>query len=64
MPILDGFEATERILRMDPSSNILALTAYCSESVKKKCIELGMKEVLNKPVTVAKLDQIMELYFN
>ncbi len=28
MPVMDGFEATRRILQMSPSAKIVALTAY------------------------------------
>jgi CheY-like chemotaxis protein len=28
MPVMDGFEATQRILKMSPTAKIIALTAY------------------------------------
>lgn len=56
MPIMDGFEATEKIaafleergLRED--TMISALTAFTNQSFKQRCLEAGMDRVLTKPI--------------
>ena len=60
MPIMDGFEATERIRKfLQESSNgitserklkIIALTANVSASDKLECLKRGMDEVWTKPL--------------
>jgi CheY-like chemotaxis protein len=44
MPVMDGIEATKRILKQRPTK-VVALTSYTGESVKKECLEIGMKQV-------------------
>jgi CheY-like chemotaxis protein len=59
MPVMDGFEATRRILQMSPKSKIVALTAYSTEDFRTKCEEAGMLEFLTKPINEDKLNQIL-----
>lgn len=55
MPIMDGFEAT-RILRQKGFKNpILALTAGVTTEERIECTNIGMNEVLTKPVTLQSL---------
>jgi CheY-like chemotaxis protein/two-component sensor histidine kinase len=59
MPIVDGFEATERIRERENSSasrvagagrtRIVALTAHAKESDRRECIAAGMDDYLSKP---------------
>jgi CheY-like chemotaxis protein len=51
MPVMDGFEATA-ILRAEhgPRLPILALTANTSEDDRRRCAEVGIDEVIGKPV--------------
>ena len=55
MPVMDGFEATKRILGISPTANIVALTAYSTEEFERKCLEAGMREFLTKPLNEVKL---------
>eukprot|EP00743_Colponemidia_sp_Colp-15_P011654 GILK01013062.1.p1 GENE.GILK01013062.1~~GILK01013062.1.p1 ORF type:complete len:320 (-),score=41.56 GILK01013062.1:317-1162(-) len=55
MPVMDGFDATRHIKEAEKDLNIdpipiIGLTADASESTYRKCMQLGMKTVLNKPV--------------
>ncbi len=59
MPVMDGFEATRRILQMSPTSKIVALTAYSTEDFRAKCEEAGMLEFLTKPINEEKLNQLL-----
>eukprot|EP01022_Parablepharisma_sp_SALTPOND_P008392 TRINITY_DN135852_c0_g1_i1.p1 TRINITY_DN135852_c0_g1~~TRINITY_DN135852_c0_g1_i1.p1 ORF type:complete len:852 (+),score=44.69 TRINITY_DN135852_c0_g1_i1:85-2556(+) len=53
MPIMDGIEATLKIREENtrPRPYIVALTAFSSESERKKCFEAGMDCFLGKPLT-------------
>lgn len=51
MPEMNGFEAAESILKIDPSAVIIAQTAFTSLDEKEKCINLGFADYLTKPVS-------------
>jgi len=59
MPVLDGFEATRAIRRMELDRNtrvpIVALTASARASDRDRCFEAGMDGFLSKPLTVPEL---------
>ena len=59
MPVMDGFEATRRILQMSPTAKIVTLTAYSTEEFSSKCQEAGMLEFLTKPINEEKLSQLL-----
>jgi CheY-like chemotaxis protein len=59
MPFLDGFEATKQILQLDGACKIVALTANYSEQTIKKSKEVGMKKLINKPVTKDLINDIL-----
>jgi len=52
MPIMDGFEATQRI-RANPRYNslpIIAMTGNVAEHDRQRCLACGMNDIINKPV--------------
>ncbi|MBP7970802.1 MAG: PAS domain S-box protein [Aquaspirillum sp.] len=60
MPVMDGFEATERIRAGDAGSvaaqtPILALTANAMPEDIQRCLDVGMDDHLAKPFTLATL---------
>jgi len=52
MPIMDGFEASEKIKQMKPYIPIIALTAMYEEVNRKKFEDAKIIRVLTKPVSV------------
>jgi len=65
MPILDGFQATQKI--RDPHSTVLnhdvpivAMTANAMQGDKERCIEAGMDDYIAKPVEPHKLEKALE----
>lgn len=61
MPEMDGFEASEKILNITKEANdpdychIVALTSYTSEDVKERIINIGLKNLINKPLRANEL---------
>lgn len=52
MPIMNGFEATERIRQLPQYKNIpiIALTAFAMKGDREKCLEAGASDYIAKPI--------------
>jgi len=48
MPVMDGFEATRRIIENDPKANIYMFTAYVKTEMERDALKAGAKGTLNK----------------
>jgi len=62
MPVLDGFEATERIrARKGPNDKvpIIAVTANAMKGDRDKCMAAGMDDYITKPVQRQKLHEMI-----
>ncbi len=64
MPVMDGYEATGFIRKAEALSGthtpIMALTAHATEGDRDKCIGAGMDDYISKPVSRAKLREVLE----
>ena len=72
MPVMDGFEASERILslfRSHPEKalygthnvNIVALTSYTDQSTIDRCQHIGMAEVYHKPLKKEEMREMIAI---
>jgi two-component system sensor histidine kinase/response regulator len=50
MPIMDGYEATKMILKIRPNLPVVALTAADREDERITCQEVGMVDIISKPL--------------
>ena len=53
----DGIEATEEILKLDPSAKIVMVTALGQENLLTKAIKLGVKDFVVKPFPPERLQK-------
>jgi CheY-like chemotaxis protein len=59
MPVMDGFETMENLLKLGISVPIIVITAYIKENTYVRCKELGAAGFLNKPVKMHELYNII-----
>ncbi len=69
MPIMDGFQTTHQIRKKAFGSNsrdipIIALTAHALNGYKEKCISEGMNDYLSKPISIDKVANMLNKFFN
>jgi CheY-like chemotaxis protein len=66
MPLMDGIEATQKILndsKIAKKPIIIAVTANTSDDAKKKCRDCGMKDFLSKPITFKVVQNAIHQWF-
>lgn len=68
MPVMDGFEATRRIRKLERKGTlsgrlaIVALTANVSDECRTSCAEAGADHFLEKPLDMNKLREYTGRY--
>ncbi|WP_348798744.1 ATP-binding protein [Flavobacterium adhaerens] len=63
MPVLDGYEAFERIRRMNPEAIVIAQTAHSSSEVKEKIMNSGFSGYITKPLDKEKIYGLLNEVF-
>jgi len=62
MPIMDGYEVTQRLRKMNYTYPIIALTAYAMTTDRQKCIEAGCDDYATKPISEESLLKTLATY--
>ncbi len=64
MPVMNGFEATQKIRQLDEYKNtpIIALTAFAMKGDKEKCLEAGATDYIPKPIDSQEFIQKVKYY--
>jgi len=62
MPVMDGFEATQKIREFDKKTPIIALSAAVMENDKERTQKAGMNDHLSKPLDIDALENILKKY--
>ena len=66
MPVMGGIDSSREILKIagdEPLTSIVALTSYTNEKVKEECLSIGMKEVIDKPLSYKTLHRIIHKFY-
>ncbi|CAD8155360.1 unnamed protein product [Paramecium pentaurelia] len=66
MPILNGCQATEKLIKMMndniiPRIHIVGLTAFTNSNDIENCLKAGMSDVLHKPLNLKEFKEILTL---
>ena len=59
MPIMDGFETTREIKKINSNISVIAQTAYAQPREKTKCLEAGCEEYISKPIITRQLYKVI-----
>lgn len=60
MPKLNGIGAAEKILTLNPNVNILLITSIVDKKETLQATHIGIKSILQKPITQAMLSSALE----
>jgi two-component system sensor histidine kinase EvgS len=68
MPEMDGYELAQQIRHTEqlnglPPIPVFGLTAMSGSEAAERCIDAGMNEYLEKPLTAEKLQTLLDRYF-
>lgn len=66
MPVMNGFEATERIRQMPEYTDtpIIALTAFAMKGDREKCLEAGATDYIPKPIDSIEFIEKIKYYLD
>lgn len=60
MPVMDGYEATKEIRKLDKNIPIIAMTANALKGDMEKCLEAGMNGYIPKPINIPNLAKMLK----
>ncbi|WP_282717022.1 response regulator [Flavobacterium algoritolerans] len=63
MPVLDGYQAYEKIKVIKPELPVIAQTAYSSFEDKEKMIQFGFMDCITKPLDKEKVFELLDTVF-
>jgi CheY-like chemotaxis protein len=59
MPVMDGYEATQRIHKIDPDLPVIGLTAHAMPEERGRCLSAGMATHITKPLDINHLVTVL-----
>lgn len=60
MPVMDGYEALEKIIAMNSKAQVVIVTADIQSQAQAQVIALGAKMVIPKPISSEKMQAVLE----
>lgn len=63
MPVMDGFEALEHLMKLDPNAKVIVLSSDIQQESLEKVKKLGALDFIPKPPSTEKLKNIFQKHF-
>ncbi len=60
MPVMDGYETLPKILKINPDTKVIVVSADVQEKAKKIVIDLGAQLHVQKPINSEKMQVILD----
>lgn len=60
MPVMNGLEATKALHEANVETPVFALTANADDATVKLCLDAGMQDILDKPISQRALKAFLE----
>jgi len=64
MPVMDGYEASNKIRAVRPGLPIIAQTSYAMQGDKEQSLTAGCTDYIPKPINLEDLKQMINKYIN
>ena len=68
MPVMDGFQATMKLRKMEVDGNrrtpVVAMTAHVMAGDREACMRAGMDDYIAKPFKIEEIKRVMERWLN
>ena len=61
MPVMDGYEALPKMMEIAPEIKVVVVSADVQEKAKARVISLGAQFHVQKPINIAKMQDILEM---
>ena len=61
MPVMDGYEALPKMIELNPKVKVVVVSADVQEMAKTRVVSLGAQFHVQKPINVAKMQDILEM---
>lgn len=59
MPKYDGFYALTEIKKINPNANVIIITAYYTDIMKKQLDNMGITDIFQKPYSVTEVTNLL-----
>lgn len=64
MPVMDGIECSREIKKMEPDFPIVIISGFMKQYSKEEIQEIGIQDILDKPLDILKLHSVLMKYIN
>mmetsp|Transcript_81808 Transcript_81808/g.160479 ORF Transcript_81808/g.160479 Transcript_81808/m.160479 type:complete len:160 (+) Transcript_81808:1-480(+) len=61
MPVMDGIEACKLIVKNDPESIVIFVTAHALDEFKAQAVAIGAKSFISKPFRLSDIQKVLDV---
>lgn len=64
MPVMDGIEATQEIIKYDPNAKIIVISSNRQDNTRDKLLKTGAIDMLHKPIEEERFQTLLQDIFS